>query len=70
QKTLVRSMNQLNEGYANIQKEGKMTILFELVQDGEYPIERAALRVEMSVAEFEKQMIEKGYHIPDPHGVQ
>ena len=44
--------------------EGRNETLYSLVQDGDLSIEKAAKRVNLTVEEFEKQMIEAGYKIP------
>ncbi len=42
-------------------EQGKMQLLFSMVQDGELSIEKAAGKVNIPVPDFEKRMEEAGY---------
>ena len=44
--------------------KGRSSEIFESVQEGDYSIERGAQKMNLSVEEFEKSMIEAGYEIP------
>jgi len=44
-------------------EKGKMAALFSVAQDGEIPIERLAQYVNMSVADFKKEMEKNGYNM-------
>ncbi len=45
---------------------GRIKSYFEMVQEGICPIDLAAQKLQMTVAEFEKRMETAGYKIPEP----
>lgn len=46
-------------------EQGRKKEVFDSVRDGDYSVERGAEKLKLSVAEFEKQMNEAGYQIPE-----
>lgn len=54
------------EGKAEGKAEGRIETLFSLVQDGDLPIEKAAIKLDISPAEFEKKMSEAGFRYSRP----
>ena len=46
-------------------EQGRKKEVFDSVRDGDYSVERGAEKLNLSVAEFEKQMDEAGYQIPE-----
>lgn len=54
----------LEEGKAEGIAEGKAITLYSLVQDGDLSLEKASLKMDVSVQEFERLMNEAGYKVP------
>ena len=52
------------EGRAVGRAEGRELMIFELVQDGDYSIQRGAEKLGISVTEFEQRMEAASYKIP------
>ncbi len=52
------------EGLAEGFEKGHIETLFSLVQDGDLSIEKAAIKLDLSVSEFEKKMDEAGFKRP------
>ena len=52
------------EGRAEGRTEGRENTIFELVQDGDYSVQRGAEKLGLSVSEFEKRMEAAGYKLP------
>ncbi|WP_455721068.1 hypothetical protein [Agathobacter sp.] len=46
-------------------EQGRKKEVFDSVRDGDYGIVRGAEKLNLSVAEFERQMDEAGYQIPE-----
>ena len=44
--------------------KGRSSEIFESVQEGDYGLERGAQKMNLSVDEFKKSMIEAGFKIP------
>ena len=49
----------------NIWNDGQAKMLYSLVQDGDLSIEKAAGRLNLTIEEFEKNMAEAGFRIPE-----
>lgn len=54
----------LEEYYKQREREYMMTLLFEGVQDGGVKISYAAKKADLSVNEFKKQMVLRGFILP------
>ena len=46
-------------------EQGRKKEVFDSVRDGDYSVARGAEKLNLSVAEFEKQMDAAGYRIPE-----
>ena len=46
-------------------RRGRLQEIFLSVQEGDYPIERAAQKAGMDIQSFEKAMVDAGYKIPE-----
>ena len=44
----------------------RQRVLYECVQDGDMPLNKAAKRAGISPAEFIRKMTEAGYSVPEP----
>lgn len=53
------------QGVAQGIEQGRKKEVFDSVHDGDYSVARGADKLKLSVAEFEKQMDEAGYQIPE-----
>lgn len=55
---------QKEEGIEQGIEQGRKTEVFDSVQCGDYGIERGAQKLNLSIDEFKKQMLEAGFSIP------
>ena len=58
---LMRDQEMIRRG----REEGRLQEIFLSVQEGDYPIERAAQKAGMDIQSVEKEMVDVGYKIPE-----
>lgn len=58
---LMRDQEMIRRG----REEGRLQEIFLSVQEGDYPIERAAQKAGMDIQSVEKAMVDAGYKIPE-----
>ena len=60
-----KEVNTMCEVLDNIWNDGQAKMLYSLVQDGDLSSEKAAGRLNLTLEEFEKNMAEAGFRIPE-----
>ena len=62
---LMRDQEMIRRGREEGLQAGRLQEIFLSVQEGDYPIERAAQKAGMDIQSFEKAMVDAGYKIPE-----
>ena len=62
---LMRDQEMIQKGREQGLQEGRISEIYELVQDGDLSFERAAEKIGVSMSELAQAMEESGYVVPE-----